>query len=109
MFIPTFIRTGKPSFHVPIDVRRKLLKWGNGYGIRLTAKEAAALGVKEGQSVHATVGPDVIKNDLSMFPLFHLGGSPPGMTFREEADLAFDEEWGEKEKRIYGKKGRTKA
>ena len=38
-----------------LDVERKLLRWGNGYGIRLTAAEIRRLGLAEGKPVRATV------------------------------------------------------
>lgn len=97
MSIPTFIRLRHRFPLVPIDVRRKLLKWGNGYGLRLTAKEVEAMGVLAGQTVHAVIEPAPVKNDLSAFPLFHF--RPTGLTFREELDLAWDEDLAEKEQR----------
>lgn len=54
-----------------IDVDRKLVKWGSGYGIRLTAAELAALGLHAGAMVHATLAaPNKVHNDFSKLALF---------------------------------------
>ena len=53
---------------------RKLLKWGNGYGLRLTAAEAKRLGLKAGARVRATVEEAKPRNDWSRLPVFHFGG-----------------------------------
>ncbi|MES2153519.1 MAG: hypothetical protein V4510_00075 [bacterium] len=55
-----------------VEVDRKLLKWGNGYGIRLTSSEVAKLGLHAGAAVHAKVDlPAAIRNDFSKAVLFH--------------------------------------
>lgn len=59
---------------MPISVERKLLRWGNGYGLRLTEGEARRLGVKAGGRVRAKVEDARPKNDLDKVALFHFGG-----------------------------------
>lgn len=57
-----------------MHVRRRLTKWGNGYGIRITVKEAKQLGLQAGQDIDADLQPSPAQNDLSELPVFHLGG-----------------------------------
>lgn len=56
------------------DVERKLTKWGNGYGFRLTAAEVRELGLREGGVVRAHIEEATPKNDLDALPTFRFGG-----------------------------------
>jgi hypothetical protein len=53
---------------------RRVLRWGNAYGLRITKAEAEALGVEEGQLVHADVRVELPPLDLSKIKVMHLGG-----------------------------------
>ncbi|MHB8584734.1 MAG: AbrB/MazE/SpoVT family DNA-binding domain-containing protein [Thermoplasmatota archaeon] len=57
-----------------IEIRRRVTEWGNGLGIRLTRKEAAALGIQPGDVVQAEVKAAPIENDVDSLPHYHLGG-----------------------------------
>jgi antitoxin component of MazEF toxin-antitoxin module len=57
-----------------VDVERKLLKWGNGYGIRLTAEDVRRLGLHEGEVVRATVREARPRNDVGKATLFRFKG-----------------------------------
>jgi hypothetical protein len=57
-----------------VDIERKLLRWGNGYGIRLTANEVRRLGLAEGETVHATVQDAHPRNDVAAAALFRFSG-----------------------------------
>lgn len=59
---------------MPLHVRRRLTKWGNGYGIRITVGEAKQLGIAAGQDVEADIQGPVAANDLSLLPKWNLGG-----------------------------------
>lgn len=59
---------------MPLHVRRRLTKWGNGYGIRITVAEARRLGLQAGQDVEADVHAAPKGNDLSTLPSWDLGG-----------------------------------
>lgn len=77
---------------MPVHVRRRLTKWGNGYGLRITVAEAKRLGVQAGQEVEADLLGPPAANDLSAFPLFHLGGGIGDLD--EEIDLDLEEQHG---------------
>ncbi|MEA3203637.1 MAG: hypothetical protein QOI63_1316 [Thermoplasmata archaeon] len=57
-----------------VDIERKLLRWGHGYGIRLTADEIRRLGLAEGELVHATVQEAVPRSDTAAAALFRFKG-----------------------------------
>lgn len=82
-----------------LTIDRKLLKWGTGYGLRLTAKEVAMLGLRAGEPVHAQVSRAAIKNDFSKLPKFDFGPWPKGKSVRDILDEDIDE-------RFLGKAGR---
>lgn len=52
------------------DIERKLLRWGNGFGIRLTGKEVHELGLAEGEPVHVTVHSANPINDVASLGIF---------------------------------------
>ncbi len=54
-----------------VDIERKVLKWGNGFGIRITSTEAREIGLSAGRvaRVHIEAAP-AGKNDLSTLPVF---------------------------------------
>jgi antitoxin component of MazEF toxin-antitoxin module len=54
---------------VSVQVERKLLKWGNGYGLRLTGEEVASLGLRAGETVRATIDDAAPSNDLDSVAL----------------------------------------
>lgn len=56
-----------------IRVHRRLLKWGNAYGLRLTREEAKRLGVREKDPVMAEVRPETRTLDPSRLHLVDLG------------------------------------
>ena len=68
-----------------IHVRRALTKWGNGWGLRLTKKEVAALGIKPGQPVEAELSPKPARNRVEDLPSWDLGG-------RTDLDDIYDED-----------------
>lgn len=70
---------------MPLHVRRRLTKWGNGYGIRITVAEARRLGLQAGQDVEADVHAAPQANDLSTLPTWDLGG-------RDDLDDAVDDD-----------------
>jgi hypothetical protein len=57
-----------------VDIERKLLRWGNGYGIRLTGQEVRELGLAEGQPVHAVVRSAKPTNNVAGAALFRFKG-----------------------------------
>ncbi|MHB8633963.1 MAG: AbrB/MazE/SpoVT family DNA-binding domain-containing protein [Thermoplasmatota archaeon] len=57
-----------------VEVERKLLRWGNGYGIRLAAHEVRELGLTVGQPVRAIVQEARPSNDVAGAALFHFKG-----------------------------------
>lgn len=57
-----------------VDIDRKLLRWGHGFGIRLTADEVRRLGLREGETVHATVKEARPRNDVGSAALFRFAG-----------------------------------
>lgn len=59
---------------MPIAIDRKLLRWGNGYGIRLTSDEVSRLGLAAGRSVHAMVADAAPRNDIARLPTWNWGG-----------------------------------
>ena len=54
-----------------VDIERRLLRWGNGFGLRITKEEASRLGVEAGSPIHANVAPAMVHNDLDSIVLFH--------------------------------------
>ena len=54
--------------------RKRVLRWGNGYGIRLTKADMERLGIHEKQEVDVTLEPVGGRVDLSHIPRFRLGG-----------------------------------
>lgn len=54
--------------------RKRVLRWGNGYGIRLTKADMERLGIHEKQEVDVTLEPAAGRIDLSDFPFLRLGG-----------------------------------
>lgn len=57
-----------------VDIQRRLLKWGHGYGIRLTADEVRRLGLREGETVFANVQEARPRNDVAKAALFRFAG-----------------------------------
>jgi hypothetical protein len=57
-----------------VDIERKLLRWGHGYGIRLTADEVRRLGLAEGETVHASVQEARPRNQVAAAALFRFAG-----------------------------------
>jgi antitoxin component of MazEF toxin-antitoxin module len=57
-----------------MHLRRRLLKWGNGYGIRITKKEAQQLGVKAGNELDVKVDPRPVGEELEELPSYRFGG-----------------------------------
>ena len=57
-----------------IRIRRKVLRWGNAYGIRLTKADMERLGLHDKDEATIEVTPGRKENDLSAFPFLHLGG-----------------------------------
>lgn len=58
-------------------IHKRVTKWGNGYGIRLTKKEVERLQVAEGDEIEGELfGEDdyPTKADLDRLAVFHLGG-----------------------------------
>lgn len=56
-----------------LRLRRRLLKWGNAYGIRVTREEARRLRAREKDLLDVeVVNPDE-PVDVARFPVFHLG------------------------------------
>ncbi len=70
----TFIPHLGQSILMPVRVRRRLTKWGNGFGIRITVAEATRLGLQAGQDVDLEVHAATARNDLSTLPTWNLGG-----------------------------------
>lgn len=93
---PAFISRDISFMPMPNDVvfDRKLIKWGTGYGLRLTAKEVEQLGLKVGEHVHARVSPPQTVNDLSVFNKFDFGPWPTGKTVQDLIDEEIDEMYG---------------
>lgn len=85
-----------------LHVERKLLKWGNGFGIRLTASEVAELGVRAGDALAADVVPAKQAVDLSIFPLFSYG-PVPNEDFQDITAEAFEEKMARQAKKRHGK------
>jgi antitoxin component of MazEF toxin-antitoxin module len=57
-----------------LTVERKLLRWGNGFGLRVTEDEARRLGLKAGDRVRAKVEDANPTNDVAKLALFRFGG-----------------------------------
>lgn len=54
---------------------KKVVAWGNSYGIRLTKAELASLGIAPGAEVEVEVRPVRKKLDWSKIAIFNLGGN----------------------------------
>ena len=71
---------------------KRILRWGNSYGIRLTKAEVEALGLHEGDGVRVEVKPRHPKIDWDTFPGLDLGpDSPHDLSVTH--DDAFYEAW----------------
>lgn len=57
-----------------IQVHRRILAWGNGYGIRLTKADLERLGLRPHDEAEVVVRGEPKGIDLSTLPVFHLGG-----------------------------------
>lgn len=57
-----------------MHLRRRLLKWGNGFGIRITKKEALAMGIKAGTELDVDVEPQPASMELEGLRTYRLGG-----------------------------------
>lgn len=57
-----------------VRFRRKILRWGNGYGIRLTKAEAERLGATQRTEVDVEVRPTHRGIDISSLTFLDLGG-----------------------------------
>ncbi|MBW3581891.1 MAG: hypothetical protein KY455_02225 [Euryarchaeota archaeon] len=63
---------------MPIVVHKRVTRWGNGLGIRLTKKEAERLRIKAGDEVEAEIfGQEdrPTKEDLDRLAIFDFGGA----------------------------------
>lgn len=69
-----------------LAIDRKLLRWGTGYGLRLTVKEVEALGLRAGDPVHADLRPATGAVDFSGLPAFDFGPWPKGKTAKDLLD-----------------------
>lgn len=82
---------------------KKVVAWGNSYGIRLTKAELASLGIAPGAEVEVEVRPVRRKIDWSKVAIFHWGGNAS-----EEHDEILYQGWlaeeQEKEARLRGRK-----
>lgn len=56
-----------------LRVRRRLLKWGNAYGIRVTKEDARRLGATEKDTVEVEIAKAEPRVDVAQLPVFHLG------------------------------------
>lgn len=56
-----------------LRIRRRLVKWGNAYGIRVTRKEAERLGLHEKDTVAVEVWPDVERIQVDRLTTMRLG------------------------------------
>ena len=66
-----------------VEVERRLVRWGHGYGIRLTKEEARKIGAREGTKVRAKVEGEDIVNDVAKMTLFRFR---PGYDIQELID-----------------------
>lgn len=57
-----------------LTIRRRISRWGNSFGIRVTKKEAARLGVKEGEEVELELFEPRNESELDRLALFDFGG-----------------------------------
>lgn len=70
-----------------VHLRRRLLKWGNGYGVRITKKEAMRLGLKPGSELDLEIRPITVKEEVDALPAYRLGGQYDiDATLEEELD-----------------------
>lgn len=77
-YTPTYISYAGQYTHMDaarLDDKR-ILRWGNSYGIRLTKAEVEALGLHEGDGVRVEVEPRRKKIDWDTFPSLNLGPGP---------------------------------
>lgn len=56
-----------------LSLRRRLIKWGHGYGIRVTRGEAGRLGLREKSAVNVRVEPATGRLNLADFHLVPIG------------------------------------
>lgn len=56
-----------------IRVRKRVLRWGNSYGIRLTRKELQGTALREGVEVEVELRPRAPRVDWDRLPEFRLG------------------------------------
>lgn len=59
---------------MPLMVRRKLTRWGNSLGFRVTKAEAERLGVHEGEELEVELFGPVTEAELDRLAMFRLGG-----------------------------------
>ena len=59
----------------PTHAVKKVVAWGNSYGIRLTKAELASLGISPGAEVEVDLKPARKKIDWSKVAIFDLGGN----------------------------------
>lgn len=64
--------------------RRKLLAWGNGFGIRVTKADAERLGLHAGQEIDVHIAPASDEVDLSHLAFFDDG---PDVSVRHDEEL----------------------
>ncbi len=72
---------------MPVHLRRRLLKWGNGYGVRITKTEATRLGLRPGSELDMEIRPITAKEEVDALPTYRLGGKYDiDATIEEELD-----------------------
>lgn len=57
-----------------LTLRRRLSRWGNSYGIRVTKAEVARLGVQAGDEVELELFEPRTESELDRLALFDFGG-----------------------------------
>lgn len=73
---------------MPILIRKRLTRWGNGYGIRLTKAETERLNVQAGDELEAEIFGDEdrpSRADLDRLAIFDFGGALDGIDLDELA------------------------
>lgn len=55
-----------------IELRGKLLRWGNSFGLRLSRRDVERLHLRPGAEVHVTIPLPDASPDVDL-PSFHLG------------------------------------
>jgi antitoxin component of MazEF toxin-antitoxin module len=56
-----------------IRMRRRIVRWGNSYGIRLTLSEVTRLQAGDKTPVEVEVSTEVSQVDIDRLPTFHWG------------------------------------